>query len=87
MTDKNALAAMSALLSLLLASTGSAEEPRRKGPWPIRDGRNYQPTEQALRAMNWHDLLPEQAREVDRLYDELLVNSEKDFTRYSESKH
>jgi len=63
-----------ALASLLLADAGSAGDtpPLHKGPWPIRNGRNYQPTELELRALHREDVTPDQAREIDRLYDQLL---------------
>jgi len=68
-----------ALASLLLANIGSAEDSPllHKGPWPIRNGRNYQPTEHALRALHLEDVTPDQAREIDRLYDQLLSGSDK----------
>ena len=45
---------------------------RHEGPWPIRHGHNYQPTEHELRALHQEDVTPDQAREIDRLYDQLL---------------
>jgi hypothetical protein len=61
--------------SLLLANVGYAERapPVHKGPWPIRDGRNYQPTENELRALHLQDVTPDEAREIDRLYNQLLA--------------
>ena len=61
--------------SLLLANVGYAEQvpPVHKGPWPIRNGRNYQPTENELRSSHLQDVTPDQAREIDRLYSELLA--------------
>jgi hypothetical protein len=47
--------------------------PVHKGPWPIRDGRNYQPTENELRALHLQDVTPDEAREIDRLYNQLLA--------------
>jgi hypothetical protein len=66
-----------ALASLSLANIGSAEDspPLHKGPWPIRNGHNYQPTEHELRALHLEDVTPDQAREIDRLYDQLLTRS------------
>jgi hypothetical protein len=89
MTTKSAFVALLALLSLLLGRVASGDDaaPLRKGAWPIRNSRNYQPTERELRAMNRRDLSPDQAREVDRLYGELLCNGEKDHKRYSSPKH
>jgi hypothetical protein len=75
--------------SLLLANIGSAEEspPLHKGPWPIRNGHNYQPTEHELRALHLEDVTPDQAREIDRLYDQLLARSEKVHNRHSAAEH
>ncbi|MGX9430414.1 MULTISPECIES: hypothetical protein [Bradyrhizobium] len=68
-----------AVASLALANIASAEDapPVHKEPWPIRNGRNYQPTERELRALHQEDVTPNQAREIDRLYDQLLASSEK----------
>jgi hypothetical protein len=73
-----------ALASLLLANIGSAEDspPLHKGPWPIRNGHNYQPTEHDLRALHLEEVTPDQAREVDRLYDQLLTRSENVHSRH-----
>jgi hypothetical protein len=61
--------------SLLLANIGYAEQapPVHKGPWPIRDGRNYQPTENELRALHLQDVTPGEALAIDRLYNQLLA--------------
>ena len=78
--SKNVLLRVAATLaSLLLASVGSAEGAPQlhKGPWPIRDGRNYQPTENELKALHLRDVTPDEAREIDQLYDQLLASSEK----------
>ena len=60
--------------SLLLANVGHAEQTALvvKGPWPIRNGHNYQPTENDLRSSHIQDVTPDQAREIDRLYNQLL---------------
>ncbi|MDI4238752.1 hypothetical protein OZ411_38800 [Bradyrhizobium sp. Arg237L] len=77
-----------ALASLLLANIGSAEDASslRKGSWPIRDGHDYQPTEHELRGLHREDITPDQAREIDRLYDQLLAHSEKVRNRHPASK-
>jgi hypothetical protein len=81
--------ALLALASLLPASIGSAADspPLHNGPWPIRNGHNYQPTAHELRALHLEDVTPDQAREIDRLYDELLASSEKIRSRHPAPKH
>jgi len=88
MACRNAFEVTVALASLLLANTASAEDigPPRKGSWPIRDGHNYQPTARDLRAMERQDVTPDEAREIDRLYDELMASSERSRKRNSKSK-
>ena len=78
MSSKIVFGVALALASLLPANIGFAHDAPslHKGPWPIRDGRNYQPTEDELRALHLEDVTPDQAREIDRLYNELLANSE-----------
>jgi hypothetical protein len=87
--SKTFVAVTAVLASLLLAGVGSAEDASslRKGSWPIRNGHNNQPTERELRALNRHDVTPDQARDIDRLYDELLVDNEKARRRYPAPKH
>ena len=77
-----------ALASLLLPNIGSAEDslPLHKGPWPIRNGHNYQPTEHELRALHLEDVTPDQAREIDRLYDQLLTRSKNVHDRHPAPK-
>lgn len=60
-----------------LAASAVGAPPLHSGPWPIHNGRNYQPTEDELRALHLEDVTPDQAREIDRLYDRLLAGSEK----------
>jgi hypothetical protein len=59
-----------------LAANAEGAPPLHSGPWPIYNGRNYQPTEDELRALHSEDVTPDQAREIDRLYDQLLAGSE-----------
>ena len=63
------------VVSLSLVNVGHAEQvpPVHKGPWPIHNGRNTQPTENELRSLHLRDVTPDQAREIDRLYSELLA--------------
>jgi hypothetical protein len=59
-----------------LAANAEGTPPLHGRPWPIHNGRNYQPTEDALRALHLEDVTPDQARQIDRLYDQLLAGSE-----------
>jgi hypothetical protein len=89
MSSKIVFGVALALASLLLANIGSAEEAPalHKGPWPIRNGHNYQPTEHELRALQLEDVTPDQAREIDRLYDQLLARSEEVHDGHLALKH
>ena len=60
---------------VVVGNVGYAEQapPVHKGPWPIRNGSNYQPTENELRALHLQDVTPDEAREIDRLYNQLLA--------------
>jgi hypothetical protein len=76
-------------VALALANIGSAEDAPllHKEPWPIRNGHNFQPTEHELTTLHLEDVTPDQAREIDRLYDQLLARSEKDRNRHPVSMH
>jgi hypothetical protein len=66
----------------LLAQPGTAQEkPSLHRSWPIQKGFNRQPTQNELRALHEEDVSPNAAREIDRLYDELLLSS------YSSTHH
>jgi hypothetical protein len=84
MTSRTVFVAAAVLGSLLFASMGSADDALslRKGSWPIRNGHNSQPTEWELRALNQRDVTPDQAREIDRLYNKLLADDENARKRY-----
>jgi hypothetical protein len=75
MSSRTIFGAALVVSSLFLANVGYAEQfpPVHKGPWPIRNGHNYQPTENELRSWHLQDVTPDQAREIDRLYSELLA--------------
>jgi hypothetical protein len=45
------------------------------GQWPIQNGIKRQPTQNELRALHDQDVTSNDAREIDRLYDELMSNS------------
>ena len=78
MSAKAVLAGVLVIAMVLPAKTAMAEDaaPLHRGPWPIRNGRNLQPTEHGLKASQIEDVTPDQAREIDRLYDQLLSGSE-----------
>jgi hypothetical protein len=69
--------ALVAALSIL-AKPGVARDvpPLHQGSWPIYNGFNHQPTQDKLRALHQQDVTPDQALEIDRLYDQLLSSSE-----------
>jgi hypothetical protein len=75
MSIKTVCGAALVLSSLLLANSGYAEQAPlvHGGSWPIRNGHNYQPTENELRSSHLQDVTPNQAREIDRLYNQLLA--------------
>jgi hypothetical protein len=67
-----------------LAANAGGAQPFHEGPWPIRNGHNYQPTEHELGALH-EDVTPHEAREIDRLYDQLLASSRKVRNRHPAS--
>ena len=75
MSSKTIFGAALVVSSLLLANVGYAEQvpPAHKGTWPIRNGRNLQPTENELRSSHLQDVTPNEAREIDQLYNQLLA--------------
>jgi hypothetical protein len=76
MSSKTILGAVLVVSSLSLANAGYAAQvpPVHKGPWPIHNGHNTQPTEMELRSLHVQDVTPDQAREIERLYGELLTS-------------
>jgi hypothetical protein len=81
----------SALVAALLfqVERGVAQDalPFHRGPWPIYNGLNHQPTQNELRALHHQDVTPDEAREIDRLYDQLLSNSEKILRQHPADAH
>jgi hypothetical protein len=69
----------------LLAQRAVAQDPPpfHQGPWPIHNAFNHQPTQDELRALHQQDVTPDRAREIDRLYDQLLSDSEKILSQHS----
>ena len=80
MSGKLIFASAVVVASLLQARMGFAEDAPspHKGPWPIHNGRNYQPTELELRALHRADVTTDQARKIDQLYDQLLSEQPRD---------
>ena len=61
---------------LFLAKPGNAQEAGSIYPsWPIQNGVKHQPTQSELNALHDQDVTANDAREVDRLYNELMSNS------------
>ena len=81
------LAMTTIALDTALAANAEDAPTFHKGPWPIRNGHNYQPSERELRALHLEDVTPDQAREIDRLYDELLARGEKVHNGHPAPKH
>ena len=56
-----------------LGTFGFAQEapPAHRGDWPIHHGHNYQPTEDDLERLDTQDLTRKEAKEVNRLYNQL----------------
>ena len=79
MLDKvvRACALVAALATLAEPGVARDAPPLHQGSWPIYNGFNHQPTQDELRALHRQDVTPDQAREIDRLYDQLLSSSEK----------
>jgi len=79
MASKVIFACVLASALSLLAALGSAEDapPPHQGRWPIYHGRQHQPTQGELNAQHRQDVTRDQAGDIDRLYDQLLSNSEK----------
>ena len=75
MSNKTIFGAALVVSSLLMANVGYAEQvpPVHKGPWPIHNGHNYQPTENELRSSHLEDVTPDEALQIDRLYNQLLA--------------
>jgi len=70
--------ALVASLSILAEPGVAKDAPAlHQGSWPIYNGFNHQPTQDELRKLHQQDVQPDQAREIDRLYDQLLSSSEK----------
>jgi hypothetical protein len=70
-----------------LAANTEGAPPLHEGPWPIQNDHNYQPTEHELRALHERDVTRGEAREIDRLYDQLLGSSGKVRNRHPAPTH
>jgi hypothetical protein len=69
----------------LLVQRGIAQGPTplHHGPWPIHNGFNHQPTQNELTVLHHQDVTPDEAREIDRLYDRLLSGGEEVLSQHS----
>jgi hypothetical protein len=70
-----ACALAAALLFLGTPGFGESARPPHHGAWPIYDWRDHQPTQDQLNALHLHDVTPNEAQEVDRLYNQLESTS------------
>jgi hypothetical protein len=73
------LAVRTMTMSVPTALAADAPPSFHSGPWPIHDGRNHQPTESELRSLHLQDVTPDQMRQIDRLYDQLLADKVRKF--------
>jgi len=75
----------SALVAALVVPVGAGfaqeKQPVHKGPWPIYNWLNHQPTEDELRASHERDVSRAQGREIDQLYDQLMSSSDQNLRR------
>ena len=65
------LFALALIAPLSSAQPGMAQQTLHRS-WPIQNGFNRQPTRSELKALHAQDVPPADAREIDRLYDELM---------------
>ena len=72
-----ACALVAALLSPAELGGAKGAPAIHQGPWPIHNGFNRQPTQDELKALHQQDVTPDQAHEIDRLYDQLLSSGRK----------
>ena len=70
------LFALALIAPLPLAQPGAAQQTTLHPSWPIQNGFNHQPTRSELKALHAQDLPPSDAREIDRLYDELMRSND-----------
>lgn len=79
MTRKRLFAVSLAAALSCMTARGIAEDASslHQGSWPIQNGFNRQPTQNGLGALHDQDVTSGEAREVDRLYDQLLSSGEK----------
>ena len=70
-----ACALVSSLSLLRTPGFGEAARLPHHGAWPIYDWRDHQPTQDQLNALHLHDVTPNEAQEVDRLYNQLESSS------------
>ena len=89
MSGKVVFASVLAAALSFLVERGVAEEAPvfHRGPWPVYNGFNHQPSQKELRALHHQDVTPGQAHEIDRLYDQLLSSSDKILGRHPAHAH
>ncbi len=67
--------ALIGLLSFLVQPGIAQETQSLHRAWPIQNGVKHQPTQSELRALHDQDVPPSDAREIDRLYGELMLDN------------
>ena len=77
-----ALALVGALSSLAEQSIAQETGSLHQGPWPIQNGFKRQPTRNELRALHERDVTTNDAREIDRLYNQLMSTGDNGGTRH-----
>ena len=87
MSNKVVFCALVAALFLLVQRGGAQEPAFHPGPWPIHHGFNHQPAQNELRALHHQDVTLDEAREIDRLYGQLLSGSEKVLRQHPAARH
>jgi hypothetical protein len=75
-----AFALVGALSFLARPGLAQNRSSSHQGDWPIQNGFNRQPTG------NGQDFTPDQAREIDRLYDQLLSTGDKSQPRLKRAR-
>jgi hypothetical protein len=72
-----ACALVAALSVLVQRGIAQDSPPFHRGPWPMHNAFNHQPTQNELRALHHQDVTPDEAHGIDRFCDQFWSSSEK----------